>query len=256
MNVGQTGHNILHLSCMFHPPIPLVEAILVTEPSAISKLNSERQYPLHLAAQYGAAPEVIGLLIDHFPNALRHQDTHGQSPLHKVCQSYADNYKACCLGNFANTAFGITRKEEDVQDAIQMITRGCPAVANLEDNEHCNALEYALTSEHVNLATIKCIQRACSRTWRKSIEDAKKSQNRRSRQTIRRVCADGCIIGRSSHDYGQSSYSDPGPAGSSKERTKTRKKDLHGSLKSIATASTLTCEILDFHASSRSSSFR
>ncbi len=245
LNISSTGQNILHLSCMFHPPISIVESILTAAPRVASNLNFEDQYPLHLAAHYGASPEVIGLLMDQFPGALRHQDIHGHTPLHKVCQSYAFHYKSSNLGNFANSAMGVTRKQEDVQDAIQMITRGCPTVANLEDNDNCNALEYALASEHVDLATIKCIQRACSRTWRKALAEAKKVNNVAAIQSTRRVHDDSnCKTSVRNHDSDRSCHSDPGPTSPLKDERKPAKPYFNGSIRSVATAS--TCEMLDF----------
>lgn len=245
LNVSSTGQNILHLSCMFHPPISIVECILTIAPRVASTLNFENQYPLHLAAYYGASPEVIGLLMDQFPGALRHQDIHGHTPLHKVCQSYAFHYKASDLGNFANSALGLTRKQEDVQDAIQMITRGCPTVANLEDNDNCNALEYALASEHVDLATIKCIQRACSRTWRKTLAEAKRMNNVGAMQSTRRVHDDSNYRSSVRNHYSdRSCHSDPGPTGPSNDESKPTKPYFNGSIRSIATAS--TCEMLEF----------
>lgn len=172
MNVGNSGNTILHITCMFHPPVHVIEMILIKIPFAVSQANHDGQYPLHVASQYGACPDVIGLLMDHYTPALRRRDNEGKTPLHLSCQSYANNYHVPRDIGLRDPFIPVSIHEDDVQFTIQMITRACTSVVNLEDNQGYNALEYALASDYIHLDTIKCIQRAASRSWRISLKSA------------------------------------------------------------------------------------
>jgi len=163
MDLDYSGENVLHRVCRYHPTPEIVELIIQELPTAIYQTNSQGQYPIHCATEWGACPTVIRTLSDRCRYALENQDHQGRTPLHLACIDYCDNYK------YTPGAVAVVQIREAVAQTIQMLATKCPNVSNLEDNEEITALEYAvLNAAMVDLDTIQCIQRASCQTWKQT----------------------------------------------------------------------------------------
>lgn len=158
MYMCDNDQNILECICMHHPPLNIIEEVIKKVPSAGQLRNNKNQFPIHIAAKYGALPEVIQLLADKFSPALSVQDCDGRTPLHLACKYNSANYKIpICEDGLHMMRF----KKEDIARSIQTIANKCPGITNLEDKDGCTALEYALQA-NVCLTTFKCIVRQMS----------------------------------------------------------------------------------------------
>mmetsp|Transcript_11507 Transcript_11507/g.16671 ORF Transcript_11507/g.16671 Transcript_11507/m.16671 type:complete len:150 (+) Transcript_11507:200-649(+) len=58
-----TGQNKLHVACLTHPPLFIVEAIIRDFPTCVADLDIMGQSPLHVAAARGASPGVIHYIL-------------------------------------------------------------------------------------------------------------------------------------------------------------------------------------------------
>jgi phosphosulfolactate phosphohydrolase-like enzyme len=92
---------------------------------------------------------------------------------------------------------------------VKLLKTAAPTSVNLEDNEGCNAIEYALENE-IDIKVVKAMQRACRDDWRerkaevgeqgrKTHEDLVKDVQMRARQlqaqmSARRLNADGMEV--------------------------------------------------------------
>ena len=127
-------------------------------PSSVSNVNNKQQYPLHTAAQSGAAPSIIKSLTDAFIDAADHPDIDGKTPLHLACQHYASAYRPT-----KHLDGSLVSLQDAMVESIQLLNR--PAVVNMEDEEGMTALEYAIDT-NADLRIIKNMQRACEQSWR------------------------------------------------------------------------------------------
>ena len=157
MQFAESGDNVLHLACKHHAPLEVVVGMMEQLPNAAAETNRQGQYALHCAAQWGACPEVIHLIYNAHHFALEHQDNDDRTPLMLACKYYRTNYR-------------YTKGEPTISQAvaatIRMLARSCPSVSILEDKEHLSSIEYALYSG-VDLGTIRCIQMASCREWKR-----------------------------------------------------------------------------------------
>ena len=86
-------HAILLMACKNHPPVDIVNDLSELCPDKARKCrNIAMQTPLHVAASFGAHPEVVELLNDFSPDHASIVDSMGRTPLHLHC-------KNCCAMN-------------------------------------------------------------------------------------------------------------------------------------------------------------
>lgn len=165
---GKEGENILHTVCRFHPTPEIVDAILMRCPRASTEANSHGQFPIHIAAGWGAHPTVIQMLVKHSAKPLKQVDVHNRSPLILACKYYAQSYRY-------TDDMPVLLGRDALSQAIQILTKECPTVANFEDDKGISALEYAIESR-AKLGSIQHIQRASYHVWKK--EEAMESIKR------------------------------------------------------------------------------
>mmetsp|Transcript_41114 Transcript_41114/g.50044 ORF Transcript_41114/g.50044 Transcript_41114/m.50044 type:complete len:247 (+) Transcript_41114:68-808(+) len=81
-------HTILHFVCYFKPSLSAVKAIVASNPRSAMQLDFKNQYPLHIASEYGASPDVIIHLLKQNKEAASFQDIDGKIPLHLWIKNY------------------------------------------------------------------------------------------------------------------------------------------------------------------------
>ena len=151
---GHQNETLLHYACRFHPPLSVIQSIVNRFPTWCSRLDSNGQSPLHMAAQYGAEPDIIEYLCVPNRSTSGIQDKLGKTPLHLACISYADHYKK---KKTLNSALVLT---------IKILIRSSPSTVNLEDNYNMNALEYAINAEH-GMKVYRIIQKTSEKEYKK-----------------------------------------------------------------------------------------
>ena len=113
---------------------------------------------LYVACKWSATPDVINYLVRLNSSACGVQDNFGKTPMHYVAEFYIDIYQ-----------LPIERRmypmDESMMEVVKLLKSAAPASVNLEDNEGCNAIEYALEND-VHIKLIKSMQRACRDDWR------------------------------------------------------------------------------------------
>lgn len=80
---GQYDATPLHLMCKLpNPPPDVIAALVDSAPEIASWTDSHGWLPLHHACTNGAAPEVMQILIDAYPQGKLQQDNQMRTPLH------------------------------------------------------------------------------------------------------------------------------------------------------------------------------
>jgi hypothetical protein len=144
------------------------------------------RYPVHVASKWGATPDVIHFLIQTNPIAAGIRDDLGKTPMHYIAEYYSKNYSP-------RMAL-IHPMEESMLQCVRLLKASAPKSMNLEDNEGCNAIEYALENE-VDIKIIKAMQRACRDDWReRSSENAAQHGRRRHADLIMDVERMACEL--------------------------------------------------------------
>lgn len=153
--------SLFHKICRFQPPLEVIEFIVNISRKIASIKNNFEQFPLHVAAQNGALPEVIGYLCKLNPKASGSQDRKGKTPLHLASESYMKKYTHAKKRKIpAEEAYFLTTK---------ILVRSSPNTVNIEDHEGMSALEYALDN-NVALKVIRVLQKASEKEWKKKVK--------------------------------------------------------------------------------------
>ena len=85
--VDRNGRYPLHLACQYNDDSGAVLKLLIKRyPGAVQNVDSDGRYPLYLAAKYNQPESVIQLLIEKYPIALIR--TYGYCPLYHVLENY------------------------------------------------------------------------------------------------------------------------------------------------------------------------
>lgn len=164
LNLHNTHESVLSLVCRFHPPEPLLQQITTLFPTAVSTQNANLQYPLHIAASYGASPQVISHLCHLFPEAAGRVDNLGRTPLHLACSDYTNTYK---VGRKS-----LLSLEEAIYQVVRELVQASPKTVAQEDFDRTSALEYGI-SANVDIRVINSIQKACERFYKSQSEKLK-----------------------------------------------------------------------------------
>mmetsp|Transcript_3428 Transcript_3428/g.3239 ORF Transcript_3428/g.3239 Transcript_3428/m.3239 type:complete len:234 (-) Transcript_3428:40-741(-) len=165
LNSPDRDESFFHEICRFQPPLHVVEEIVGLSPSSLVLENDLGQFPLHVAAQNGASPEVISYLCKSNTKSSGVQDNMGKTPLHLASESYANKY-----------THQQDRKlplEEALLLTVKILIRSSPHTVNLEDADDISVLEYAIDSD-VDLKVIRVIQKASEKDWKKRSTRGKK----------------------------------------------------------------------------------
>jgi hypothetical protein len=174
------NESILHIACRNQPPLEIIQLIIEKCPNFISTMTTkEKQYPIHLAAVYGAHPAVISFLIDKYPPACC-SDYKGRTPLHLACQNYATHYKEDKPVKGEDPPLFM---EEAMLQTVRILTRKCPKMVNATDDDDMTALEYAICG-NIHLEIVQSIQRATERFLKAEREKSQKQGIVRSSKSM------------------------------------------------------------------------
>jgi hypothetical protein len=165
-----TPEIVVHFAARFQAPMRTIALLSQYFPSSLESADATGRYPIHVAAKWGATPDVIQFLLRSNPASAGIQDSLGKSPMHYVAEFYAQNYSPRMAQ--------ILPMQESMLQAVKLLKTAAPASVNLEDNEGCNAIEYALEND-ADIKVVKAMQRACRDDWRE-----RKDQGRRKHDEL------------------------------------------------------------------------
>lgn len=148
---------VIHFAARFQAPLRTISTLARLFPASLESADATGRYPIHVAAKWGATPDVIQFLLESNLTAAGVQDSLGKTPMHYVAEFYALNYSP--------RKAQILPMQDSMLQCVKLLKTAAPASVNLEDNEGCNAIEYALENE-VDIKVVKAMQRACRDDWR------------------------------------------------------------------------------------------
>mmetsp|Transcript_19562 Transcript_19562/g.41102 ORF Transcript_19562/g.41102 Transcript_19562/m.41102 type:complete len:427 (+) Transcript_19562:154-1434(+) len=150
-----TSEIVLHFACRFQAPLRTISLLATLFSVSLERPDATGRYPIHVAAKWGATPDVIHFLICSNPAVVGVPDDLGKTPMHYVGEFYGRNYSRHC-------PYPVN---EAMLQVVKLLKSAAPKSVNLEDREGMNAIEYALES-HADIKVIKSMQRACRDDWR------------------------------------------------------------------------------------------
>ena len=169
---------VLHFALRFQAPLRTVSLLSRLYPSSISSPDASGRYPIHVACKWSATPDVVDYLVRKNSSACGVQDSFGKTPMHYVAEFYVANYQ-----------IPLERKypmDDSMMQVVKLLKAAAPTSVNLEDDEGCNAIEYALVND-VNIKVIKSMQRACRDDWRQRSVANDDGQRRRHSDLMREL---------------------------------------------------------------------
>jgi hypothetical protein len=152
-----TPEIVVHFAARFQAPMRTIGQLAQYFPSSLESADATGRYPIHVAAKWGATPDVIQFLLRSNADAAGIQDSLGKTPMHYVAEFYAQNYSPRMAQ--------ILPMNESMLQVVKLLKTAAPSSVNLEDNEGCNAIEYALETD-ADIKVVKAMQRACRDDWR------------------------------------------------------------------------------------------
>jgi len=207
-----TSDIVVHFAARFQAPLRIISLLSGLYPHSLTSTDMAGRYPIHVAAKWGATPDVIRFLVDAGPSVVGCPDGSGKTPMHYVGESYIAHYNSCLYD-----------RSEAMMNVVRLLKTSAPASVNLEDGEGMNAIEYALDSD-ADIRVIRVMQRACRDDWRE-------------RQLVRHA-ATSAAAGRKRHDdlveemhvLADRLQGGPSPLAGTKKRAGSRRVDLplHG----------------------------
>jgi len=147
--------NILHFACRFDPPINIIRLLATKYPNSLLTPDATGRFAVHVASKYSASPVVIHFLISENFAAASVPDVNGKTPIHYVGQYYAKNHSMASIKDI----------NRNMLQVVRLFKASAPESFNLEDNEECNAIEYALES-NADIMVVKAMQQAARDDWR------------------------------------------------------------------------------------------
>jgi len=145
---------IVHFAVRFQAPLRIITLLSSAYAESLSSPDAAGRYPIHVAAKWGAAPDIIQFLIKSNPSVAGLPDHSGKTAMHYVGEFYHVNFSS----SYCN-------RDEAMLHVVRLVKFAAPNSVNLEDDDGMNAIEYALLSD-ANLAVIRAMQRACRDDWR------------------------------------------------------------------------------------------
>lgn len=150
-----TEESILQFALRYSAPIHIVELLALRYPRCLTRPDSTGKFSCHVAAKYASPPNVMDFLVCKNPSAAGIQDPFGKCPIHYVAEYYMCN----------DESTSVMAVKEHMLQVIRILREAAPESFNVEDNEGCNAIEYALFND-VDLKIVKTMQRAARDDWR------------------------------------------------------------------------------------------
>jgi hypothetical protein len=149
-----TDQFVLHFALRFGAPLRLVKLLALKYPKCLTSPDSTGKYACHVACKYGADPGVLEFLVTKNSHAASVQDPEGKAPIHYVGEYYAKNYESPSSPKVLQLLLQV----------ISILRRVAPHSFNLEDEDGCNAVEYAIANDY-DMKVIKTMQRAARDDW-------------------------------------------------------------------------------------------
>jgi hypothetical protein len=168
-----TEHIVVHFAVRFQAPLSTISLLCNLYPSSISSPDASGRYPVHVACKWSATPDVVNYLVRLNSSACGVQDSFGKTPMHYVAEFYVANYQ-----------LPLEMLYPMDESMMQVVKSAAPTSLNLEDDEGCNAIEYALVND-VNIKVIKVMQRACRDDWRQRSKASDEGLRRRHSDLIK-----------------------------------------------------------------------
>jgi len=150
-----TDECILQFALRYDAPLHVVKLLALRYPKCLTSPDSTGKYSCHVAAKYGASPEVMEFLLCENAYAAGVEDPLGKCPIHYVAEFYMDY----------NESGSVMAAKEDMLQVVRMLRQAAPQSFNVEDDEGCNAIEYAIAND-VDIKIIKTMQRTARDDWR------------------------------------------------------------------------------------------
>ena len=170
-----TPELVIHFAARFQAPQRTIKLLSQHFPISLESADATGRYPIHVAAKWAAMPDVIQFLLRSNPTAAGVQDCLGKTPMHYIAEYYAANY--------SHRKAQILPMQESMLEVVKLLKTAAPTSMNLEDNEGCNAIEYALENE-CDIRVIKAMQRACRDDWRERKAEAIGYKGRRTHKDL------------------------------------------------------------------------
>eukprot|EP00984_Skeletonema_dohrnii_P008600 scaffold3187_cov82-Skeletonema_dohrnii-CCMP3373.AAC.2 len=171
-----TEHIVVHFAVRFQAPLRTISLLSKLYPSSISSPDACGRYPVHVACKWSATPDVVNYLVRLNSSACGVQDSFGKTPMHYVAEFYVANYQLPLEMLYP--------MDESMMQVVKLLKSAAPTSLNLEDDEGCNAIEYALVND-VNIKVIKYMQRACRDDWRQRSKASDDGHRRRHSDLIK-----------------------------------------------------------------------
>lgn len=170
-----TPEIVVHFAARFQAPLRTLKVLAEYFPISLESADATGRYPIHVAAKWGATPDVIQFLLRSNIRAAGVQDSLGKTPMHYIAEFYALNYSP--------RKAQILPMQESMLQCVKLLKTAAPTSVNLEDNEGCNAIEYALDNE-LDIKVVKAMQRACRDDWRERKAEVSGEQGRRKHEDL------------------------------------------------------------------------
>jgi hypothetical protein len=152
---GITDQYVLQFALRYAPPLRLVKLLALKYPLCLTMPDPTGKYACHVACKYGALPTVIEYLVSENSHAAGVQDPEGKAPIHYVGEFYASNYESPKSPSV----------RESMIQVIHTLRQAAPHSFNLEDDDGCNAVEYAIAND-ADMKVIKTMQRTARDDWK------------------------------------------------------------------------------------------
>lgn len=157
-----TGKTILHELCCMHPPLTIVEKVIQQCPALVRQVDNFGRTALHYAAEWGASPKVLELLLRENKDAALQRDFEGKTPLHLTFGGYSDGWYD--TGNEAGDILTGLNKP-----IIILLCQASPEAINIEDEDGMNPIECAIIKK-MDISIIKIMQKHSMTIWRQDNE--------------------------------------------------------------------------------------
>jgi len=150
--------NVLHYACQFHPPLDVTKMLVELFPDTLSFEDNDDRTPLHVAAAFGASPQVIDYLIEQDKSAALKQDSNGRGPLHLSCQ-------CCILERRCDSGCKQGTIKGPLVNVIKSLYAAAPATVNMEDYAGISPIEYAII-HGADRKVVRMLQKFSEKEWK------------------------------------------------------------------------------------------
>jgi len=154
------GSMTMHLVARAHPPLDIVAKLMRFNPALTAQVDALGRTPLHVAAAYGASPQVVRFLLQQDVSAAAKLDFEGKTPLHLCCEK-------CCGEGACDPGLGNGQLVKGpMSEVLKMLAKAFPDSLNREDEMEMSPLEHAIVNG-ADVKVVKLLQKLSVIEWRK-----------------------------------------------------------------------------------------